>query len=140
MAGYSGTPLARKLGIGEEMAVGLVAAPPDFAEWVNPLPAGAELGFLDDSGQVVDMIVIFATEGDVLRDEFEAAMRRIPPDGSIWVAWPKRSSKVPTDITEDRLRDWFLPTGMVDNKVCAVSEVWSGLRFVVRKERRANWP
>jgi hypothetical protein len=140
MAGYSATPVARKLGIVEEMAVGLVAAPDDFADWVGPLPAGAALEPLAGRDTVVDIVVVFATDGDTLRHEFERAMRRIPPDGAIWIAWPKRSSKVPTDITEDRLREWFLPSGMVDNKVCAVSEVWSGLRFVVRKDHRAAWP
>jgi hypothetical protein len=67
-------------------------------------------------------------------------MAMMPPDGSIWIAWPKKSSGVETDITENTLRELFLPTGIVDNKVCAIDETWSGLRFVVRKENRAGWP
>jgi hypothetical protein len=85
------------------------------------------------------VVVIFATEADDLERRFLSAMATLPADASIWCAWPKRASKVPTDITEDRLRDLFLPTGMVDNKVAAIDDVWSGLRFVVRKELRPTW-
>lgn len=83
--------------------------------------------------------MIFASEAADLERRFLEAMASLASDGAIWCAWPKRASKVPTDITEDRLRDLFLPTGMVDNKVAAIDEVWSGLRFVVRKELRGGW-
>ena len=74
-----------------------------------------------------------------MEDAFENAQKRIAADGAIWVAWPKRSSGVETDLTEDVMRELFLPTGMVDNKVCAIDETWSGLRFAVRKENRPDW-
>ena len=95
---------------------------------------------LTDLAAPVDVAVCFATEAAVLEELFGTAMRRIPADGAIWTAWPKKASKVPTDITEDVLRARFLPTGLVDNKVCAIDETWSGLRFVVRKENREAWP
>lgn len=133
--GYSGTPLGRKLGFKEDMAVALMNSPADFLPLVEPLPAGLELV---DEGPV-DLALVFATQVGELVLLFEEAMERIPANGAIWVAWPKKASKVPTDITEDRLRDLFLPTGMVDNKVAAVTEIWSGLRFVVRKENRETW-
>lgn len=126
--------MARKLGIAEGMTVALVGAPSRFEEWLLPLPPGVT--FTADATAPAEIVVVFATDGRTLRAGFTRAMKRIPPNGAIWIAWPKRLSKVPTDITEDRLREWFLPTGMVDTKVCAVSDVWSGLRFVLRKELR----
>jgi hypothetical protein len=130
MAGYSGTPLAHKLGIGTETRLHLINAPTALAD---------ELGKPDvDAGTSV-IVVIFATEADDLERRFIEAMAMLPPDGAIWCAWPKKASRVPTDINENLLRDLFLPTGMVDNKVAALDDVWSGLRFVVRKELRATW-
>ena len=131
MAGYSGTPLAKKLGIGAETALILVNAPSWFADEVGDHSAG-------ESGTTA-VVVIFAQEAADLERRFIEAMAELPADGAIWCVWPKRASKVPTDITEDRLRDLFLPTGMVDNKVAAIDDVWSGLRFVVRKELRGDW-
>jgi hypothetical protein len=131
MAGYSGTALSKKLGIGTHTELHLVNAPAALAE---ELSASAN----QDRG-TSSVVVIFATDADDLESRFLEAMATLPADGSIWCAWPKRASKVATDITEDRLRDLFLPTGMVDNKVAAIDEVWSGLRFVVRKELRATW-
>ena len=130
MAGYSGTPLARKLGIGTETRLRLVNA---------PAALGDELGKPDESKGTSAVVVIFATAADDLERRFIAAMATLPPEGAIWCAWPKKASKVPTDINENLLRDLFLPTGMVDNKVAAIDEIWSGLRFVVRKELRATW-
>lgn len=135
MAGYSGTPLTKKLGIGAETTLVLVNAPPELAAELN----NSGRGYPDFDKGTSDVVVIFATEASDLERRFIEAMRTLPADGSIWCAWPKRASNVPTDITEDRLRDLFLPTGMVDNKVAAIDEVWSGLRFVVRKELRAGW-
>jgi hypothetical protein len=130
MAGYSGTTLTRKLGIGTNTGLHLVNAPAALA---------AELARPDADPGTSVVVVIFATEADDLEQRFTEAMATLPPDGAIWCAWPKRASKVPTDITENLLRDLFLPTGMVDNKVAAIDDVWSGLRFVVRKELRATW-
>ena len=135
MAGYSGTPLAKKLGIGSQTALVLVNAPAHLADELNYEGWRQSDG---DKGTTM-VVVIFATEAADLESRFVDAMKTLPPDGAIWCAWPKRASKVPTNITENRLRDLFLPTGMVDNKVAAIDEVWSGLRFVVRKEFRGGW-
>lgn len=134
MAGYSGTPLAKKLGIKEGMDVGLLSAPDGFVALLDPLPAGVD--FVDGPAQV---IVVFATNPNDLETGFAEAMERIPADGAIWVGWPKKSSSIPSELVEQDLRDMLLPTGLVDNKVCAIDEDWSGLRFVVRKENRPGW-
>lgn len=135
MTGYSGTPLPTKLGIKEGLTVGIIGqSPPGFA--LEDLPFGTQIHHrLEPS----DIFLIFATASPAIEDLFHQAMKQIPAEGAIWVAWPKKSSGVATDLTEDTMRDLFLPTGMVDNKVCAIDETWSGLRFVVRKENRANW-
>ena len=124
MAGYSGTPLPRKLGIRPGATLAIEDAPPGFDE--------GETG--------VDVLVAFHVSRQALESAFVGQAHRIAPDGGYWIAWPKRSSGVPTDLTEDVLREVILPAGLVDNKVCAIDETWSGLRFVVRKEHRAAWP
>lgn len=129
MAGYSGTPLPRKLGLREGSTLLVAGAPPGFAEALAPLPPGTR----DAGDGEADVIVLFATEAAALVAAFDAHLTRLAPGGGLWVAWPKRSSGVPTDLTEDRLRELFLPTGLVDNKVCAIDETWSGLRFVRRR-------
>ena len=140
MAGYSGTPLARKLGIGPQTSLVIENAPAHLADKIaNSAEANPEGGNPGRERDTSSVVVIFATEASELERCFIDAMKSLPPDGAIWCAWPKRASKVPTDITEDRLRDLFLPTGMVDNKVAAIDETWSGLRFVVRKELRQRW-
>lgn len=134
MAGYSETPLPKKLGIEEGMTVGVLNAPNHF-----------DLGDLPDEVEVhrteapADLYLIFAARAAEAERGFHRATTMLPPDGAIWIAWPKRSSGEDTDLSEDTLRDLFLPTGMVDNKVCAIDDTWSGLRFVVRKENRAGW-
>lgn len=138
MAGYSGTPLPKKLGIKEGMTVALLNAPNYFDFDLGDLPDGVEvLG--DSDPEPAELYIIFADRAAEAERGFQRALTQIPPDGSIWIAWPKKASGVETDIVEDTLRDLFLPTGMVDNKVCAIDETWSGLRFVVRKENRASW-
>ncbi len=134
MTGYSGTPLARKLGIKEESRVALLGAPEGFDEELAPLPDGVRV--LRRLAPPVDVAVLFVTERRELERRFAAVAEAVRPAGGFWVAWPKRSSKVPTDLTEDVLREVGLPLGVVDNKVCAVTDVWSGLRFVWRKENR----
>lgn len=133
MASYSGTPLAAKLGITEGTTMALYAAPDGFADLLGPLPDGAEV--VRDDGPVA-LVLAFGTEAADLDRRFREAIERISPHGAIWVAWPKRASGVPTDITEDRCRQLFPPTGMVDVKVCAIDGTWSGLKFVWRRERR----
>ena len=134
MAGYSGTPLARKLGIREGSRVALLGAPEGFDDELAPLPDGVTI--LRRLGPNLDVAVLFVTERRQLERRFPEVARSITPAGGFWVAWPKRASKVPTDLTEDVLREVGLPQCLVDNKVCAVNEVWSGLRFGWRRENR----
>ncbi len=135
VAGYSGTPLGKKLGVGTATRLLLVNAPAALAAELSDHQDRES----DGAKRTSEVVVIFASEAADLERRFLEAMASLHSDGAIWCAWPKRASKVPTDITEDRLRDLFLPTGMVDNKVAAFDEVWSGLRFVVRKELRGGW-
>lgn len=132
-AGYSGTPLAKKLGIKPDHAVAVLSEPDEFRSWLE-LPPGAR--FRKSIGKSPDIVIAFNTKRSVLAKRIDTAGEAVFPDGAIWVAWPKKSSKVPTDITEDVVRELALPKGLVDNKVCAISEVWSGLRLVWRKELR----
>ena len=132
MAGYSGRPLAQKLGIKEGMMVSILNSTFEIPE----LPPGVAV---HREAVDSDVFLIFATDAAAAEADFKATLRVLAPDGAIWMAWPKKSSGVDTDITENTLRDLFLPTGLVDNKVCAIDETWSGLRFVVRKENRQAW-
>lgn len=134
MAGYSGTPLAKKLGIKSGMRVWLRNAPEAFEDLLEGLPDDVSLSRRKRTN--VDLVVCFATSANRLEADVDLARSAISPDGMIWTAWPKRASRVPTDITEDRLREMFLPTGLVDVKVCAIDDTWSGLKFVIRKELR----
>ena len=134
MAGYSGTPLAKKLGIKEGSRVFVVDAPKDYAKLVEPLPPDVRLVPRVDAQ--TDLVHIFASERKRLRGALESALAKLQPAGTIWVSWPKKASKVETDITENTVRELALPLGLVDVKVCAVDEVWSGLKLVLRKENR----
>lgn len=130
--GYSGTPLAKKLGIKPEHRLGLLHAPDGFE--IPDLPPGVEIR--RQARGPIDVVVSFHTRRADLVARLPVLMTAIPPDGAIWIAWPKRASGVATDITEDTLREVGLPTGLVDNKVCAIDDTWSGLRLVLRKELR----
>lgn len=136
MAGYSGTPLPKKLGIKEGMTVGIMNAPNYFDLVLGDLPDDV---VIHRTEQPADIYLIFADRIAEAERGFQRAMTMLAPDGAIWIAWPKKSSGVETDIVENTLRDVFLPTGMVDNKVCAIDDTWSGLRFVVRRENRMDW-
>ena len=144
MAGYSGTPLPRKLGIKPGARLGLVRAPVDFAKALGELPPGVTaravgLGRsqldvrdqLDVRGQL-DVIVCFARSRQDLARDLPALRERLDAAGGLWIAWPKKSSGVATDLTEAEVRASGLAVRLVDNKVCAIDDVWSGLRFVVR--------
>ncbi len=134
VSGYSGTPLAAKLGIRDGSRLALLGAPEGFDEELAPLPDGVRV--LRRLAPQLDVVVLFVTERRELERRFAAVAEAVRPAGGFWVAWPKRSSKVRTDLTEDVLREVGLPKGLVDNKVCAITDVWSGLRFVWRKENR----
>jgi len=134
MAGYSGTPLARKLGIKEGTRLAVLGAPDGFA--IDDLPAAVEVRAA--ARGVSDVIVSFHTARAELARRLPALMRALDVDGGLWISWPKRSSGVSTDITEDVIREVALPTGLVDVKVCAVDDTWSGLRLCLRKELRTG--
>ncbi len=133
-AGYSGTPLAKKLGIVAGATVCTRFAPDDYEALLAPLPA--DVRFVATPGKTADIVHLFTTERRVLTAELKKARTAIKPDAMVWVSWPKKASKVPTDITEDTIRAVALPLGFVDVKVCAVNDVWSGLKLVIRKELR----
>ena len=133
-AGYSGTPLPKKLGIKEDARVALVGAPPEAAALIKPLPPGAVLR--SQLRGEADVIVFFTRRRHELEQRFDALVAKLERDGSLWVAWPKRASGVETDMTENAVREIALPRGLVDTKVCAISDVWSGLRLVRRRADR----
>ena len=133
-AGYSGTPLATKLGFKAGQRVCYVNQPEEFEELVGELPDGVSV--LYDLEGPFDMIVCFCKERRIFEQRLPALRNAMAPDGMLWIAWPKKSSKVETTMTEDVVRDVALPSGLVDTKVCAIDETWSGLRLVVRKELR----
>jgi hypothetical protein len=132
-AGYSGTPLPRKLGIAEGSHVALLRAPEGFAALLEPLPPAVSL---DADPATADLTVAFTVSRAQLTAEIEALGQAIRPDRMLWVAWPKRSSGVETDVTEDVVRELALPLGLVDTKVCAIDATWSALRLVWRRELR----
>jgi hypothetical protein len=134
-SGYSGTPLARKLGIKPGQRVTLLGAPAGFeAGTLGELPE--DVGVRRRAGGKADVIVSFHTARADLEQRLPALRAMMEPAAGLWIAWPKRASKVETDITEDVLREIALPTGLVDNKVCAIDATWSGLRLVIRLEHR----
>ena len=133
-AGYSGTPLAKKLGIAENSRLFLSDAPKNYLKLVAPVPKGAEV--VKKIDEETDLVHLFATKRSRLAALLRSSLSKLRPDAAIWVSWPKKASKVPTDITEDTIRAVALPMGLVDIKVCAVDDVWSGLKLVVRKDNR----
>jgi hypothetical protein len=136
MAGYSGTPLPRKLGIKPGHAVAVLGGPASVAASLGGLP-GAGPPQRDLSGSdPLDVIVFFVTRRAELEERLAGLRERMAPAAGLWIAWPKRASGVPTDMTEHAVREVALPTGLVDNKVCAIDETWSGLRLVIRRELR----
>jgi hypothetical protein len=134
MAGYSGTPLAKKLGINAGSKVFADGAPEDYTTLLAPIPHGVT--FVKKLTNSVDVIHFFTKSAS----ELDAKLRRwrdgIRNDAAVWISWPKKASKVATDITEDVIREVALPMGYVDVKVCAVDDTWSGLKLVIRKEHR----
>lgn len=137
-AGNSGTPLAMKLGIKLGMSVLVVGYSGDYVDLVDPWPEGAEVRMAGGTPTApVDVLHIFTNSRDELFRLLDQARKVIKQDGSIWVSWYKKAAKLPTEITEDTIREAALPLGLVDVKVCAVDEKWSGLKLVIRKENRA---
>jgi hypothetical protein len=133
-AGYSGTQLAKKLGVKGDFHIDLVNAPEYYLGLFTDLPAS--LYFENDKDAKIDLIHFFTKSQEEYRSILPQLKTRIRPNGSIWISWPKKSSKVPTDITEDIIRNFALQTGLVDIKVCAVDEIWSGLKLVIPVKER----
>lgn len=136
-AGYSGTPLAKKLGLKDGGTLSTVNAPTSFADDLGDLPPGANIR----KGLKADemLCIVFVGDRAGLEKQVALAAKKLHRDGSLWISWPKKSSKLFKDLTEDGIRDVALPMGLVDVKVCAVNEDWSGLKLMVRKELREGW-
>ena len=134
LAGYSGTPLARKLGFVEGSRVAVIDAPASYRASLEPLPASVT--FVEALDATCDVVHLFTRERAALVDFLARCRGHLRPEAIVWVSWPKKAAKVATDITEDTIRDVALPLGFVDVKVCAVDAVWSGLKLVVRKSLR----
>jgi hypothetical protein len=134
MTGYSGTPLVKKLGIKAGSRLLLVGAPDQYMLLLEPLPEGVQ--FDTQLSERTDIVQIFSAQRVELEQLLASYRAKLKSTGMIWVSWPKKSAKVPTDITEDTIRYIALPMGYVDIMVCAVNEVWSGLNLVIRKELR----
>jgi hypothetical protein len=133
-AGYSGTPLFKKLGIKSGMRMTVLGAPEDYWQLLEGVPGDIEVA--EPSARSLAFVHAFVTSRKQLAASLPRLMKQIDQDGTIWISWPKKSSGVPTDITEDGIREDALPLGLVDVKVCAVDATWSGLKLVIRKENR----
>lgn len=133
-AGYSGTPLAKQLNLRDGMRVWFEAMPESVADEIDEY--ALELRFVADPAEGIDAAHLFVTERTVLAARLAVLRDQIAVDGQIWISWPKQAAKVPTDITEDTIRELALPLGLVDTKVCAVDAAWSGLKLVIRKDLR----
>lgn len=133
--GYSGTPLYKKLGFTKPpLRVLTINVPREYISWLGELPKGVALA--SNVRSPIQAVHIFATEGAFLNAVLSTLREELAQDGFIWVSWPKKSAKMPTDITEDTIRELALPLGFVDVKVCAITDVWSGLKLVIRKSDR----
>ncbi|HRC86322.1 MAG TPA: DUF3052 family protein [Thermoanaerobaculia bacterium] len=134
MAGYSGTPLAAKLGIKAGFRVCALGAPTGYRELLEPLPPAVE--WTKEATRDVDLVHFFTTRREELADALLDFRQGLGPEAVIWISWPKQASKVPSEVNENWVRELALPLGLVDVKVCAVDETWSGLKLVLRKELR----
>jgi hypothetical protein len=137
VAGYSGTPLPKKLGLKEGGTMVLLNAPVGIEKIIVPLPHGAKL--VSKLAGTNELVVLFCKDVATLKKSLFATSKKLNADGSLWISWPKKTSKLFVDLTEDGIRAVALPTGLVDVKVCAVNEDWSGLKLMVRKELRGQW-
>ena len=134
MPGYSGTPLFKKLGIKEGYRLYVKNPPENYEQLIAPIPERVKI--LKRVSSELDLIHFFTKKRSELAGNIVKYAGAIKQDGMIWISWPKKASKVPTDITETTIRDVVLPLGLVDVKVCAVDDTWSGLKVVIRKENR----
>ena len=139
MAGYSGTPLPKKLGIKPGHRVALVGAPPDFLDVLGDLPEGVRIIAGLRGTRPFDVIIWFVKRRAVLSRRFSSIAGRLDAVGGLWVAWPKQASGVATELNGNIVREVLLESGLVDNKICAIDDTWSGLRGVVRVRDRPGW-
>lgn len=133
MAGYSGTPLGKKLGLKDHFRCIVTNPPEKYFDWISPL--SAEVKFVK-TGKDIDFIHLFVKDLKTFSKQFLTNKKLLNKDGMMWISWPKRSAKIPTDLDENIIRDFGLKNGLVDVKVCAVDETWSGLKFVYRLSDR----
>jgi hypothetical protein len=136
MAGYSGRSVVQKLGIKPGFRIFVDGAPSPYGDVIGPLPAGVTIA--PRLKAPLDMTHVFATQAIALRKKLPACREAIAPDGMVWVSWPKKSSGVATDVTENVVRDTALSLGLVDVKVCAIDDTWSGLKLVIPRDQRAR--
>lgn len=136
MAGYSKTPLAQKLGIKPGMKVAALGSPAGYRKLIAPVPTG--VSFTDKAVAGSSFVHLFVTERSTLEKGLKRLRGLVDDAGILWISWPKKSSGVATDITEDVIREVCLPLGFVDVKVCAVDEIWSGLKLMIRRENRRS--
>jgi hypothetical protein len=134
MAGYSGTPLVQKLGIKEGLRVAILAAPAGCVLGTFPTAATVQTSLAGKAP--LDVVIQFVTKRAVFEAQLAKIRKRMASNGGVWIAWPKAASKLPTEVTEHVVREVALPTGLVDNKVCAIDDTWSGLRLVIRRALR----
>ncbi|MEP6818177.1 MAG: DUF3052 domain-containing protein [bacterium] len=137
MAGYSGTPLVKKLGFREGFRAGLVNPPKGFQSELTPMPNDVSIS-VGTLTKPLDLIILFADSQKALKKDFPRLARKLSPTGMLWIAWPKKASGVATDLSDNHVRAIGLDAGLVDVKVCAVNDVWSGLKFVYRLEDRKS--
>jgi hypothetical protein len=137
MAGYSETPLVKKLGIKENFRVAFVDPPTGFQKELGSLPVGVNIS-VGRLAKPLDLIILFTNSQQTLKTEFPKLAQKLTANGMLWVAWPKKASGVATDLSENDVRQIGLDAGLVDVKVCAVNEIWSGLKFVYRLKDRSS--
>ena len=137
MAGYSGTPLTQKLGLKAGQTIALIGAPPGYRKLLSPLPE--KVSFTKEIKTGSSFVHLFVSDRKTMERELNRLRKLMANTGVLWVSWPKKSSGVTTDVTEDVIREVALPLGFVDIKVCAVDETWSGLKLMVRRENRHGY-
>jgi len=137
VAGYSGKPLSQKLGLKPGFRIFVAGAPADYRKIVGEWPEGATIALR--ASAPLDVVHVFAAEARGLSAKLSRYRKAIAPDGMIWVSWPKKASGVATDLSDVVVRDLALPLGLVDIKVCAIDDIWSGLKFVIQKRQRVSF-
>ena len=137
IAGYSGTPLPKKLGLNDGGTLVMIDAPDGIEKWLAPLPPASRLTAKLSAENA--LVILFCRDVGALKKGLPKVSRKLHADGSLWISWPKKTSRLFIDLSEDGIRAIVLPTGLVDVKVCAVNEDWSGLKLMVRKELRGKW-